>query len=461
MNNRQTNPFRFIFGLIDVLSLNLVHLILLYLVNSLPEGNQYAYVLLFFATNMSWIICSYLTALYINDDQLDVESFAKRSVQTFLLFLISLLLFIFLYDYSYSRLYVMLGLGTFGLVLLISRTILILSVNYINNKERYIRKVVVLGYNDISKKLVDYFSSKNRSVSVEGVFEDYNQITELSVLPILGMQNECVPFAINNQITEIYCTISPEKYSHIYEVAQFAEKNLIRFKFVPDFRMFVNRKIHIDFLRDIPVLSFRSEPLEDIGCRTKKRLFDIIFSFLVTILLLSWLVPLIALLIKLDSRGPVFFVQKRSGKNNKSFSCIKFRSLMVNGNADKQQVTRNDDRFTRLGKFLRKSNLDELPQFFNVLQGNMSVVGPRPHMLKHTQDYSRILNQYMIRHFVKPGVTGWAQVHGYRGEIKEEKQLRKRIEYDIWYLENWSLWLDMRIVFLTVYTTFKGDKNAY
>ncbi|MEO5647722.1 MAG: sugar transferase, partial [Chitinophagaceae bacterium] len=182
---------------------------------------------------------------------------------------------------------------------------------------------------------------------------------------------------------------------------------------------------------------------------------------LVTILLLSWLVPLIALLIKLDSRGPVFFVQKRSGKNNKSFSCIKFRSLMVNGNADKQQVTRNDDRFTRLGKFLRKSNLDELPQFFNVLQGNMSVVGPRPHMLKHTQDYSRILNQYMIRHFVKPGVTGWAQVHGYRGEIKEEKQLRKRIEYDIWYLENWSLWLDMRIVFLTVYTTFKGDKNAY
>jgi len=168
-----------------------------------------------------------------------------------------------------------------------------------------------------------------------------------------------------------------------------------------------------------------------------------------------------ALLIKLTSKGPVFFVQLRSGKDNNSFRCFKFRTLRINGDADSKQVTRDDNRITWLGKFLRKSSMDELPQFFNVLMGDMSVVGPRPHMLKHTEDYSRILNEYMIRHFVKPGVTGWAQVCGFRGEIKNEEELRNRIEHDIWYLENWSLWLDFRIIFLTLYVTFKGDKNAF
>jgi len=166
-------------------------------------------------------------------------------------------------------------------------------------------------------------------------------------------------------------------------------------------------------------------------------------------------------LIKLSSRGPVFFVQWRSGKDNKPFRCIKFRSLAVNDNANVQQVTRGDSRITPLGKFLRKTNLDELPQFLNVLAGSMSVVGPRPHMLRHTEMYSKILGQYMIRHFVKPGVTGWAQVNGFRGEIKREDQLRKRIEHDIWYLEHWSSWLDIRIILLTLYVTLKGDKNAF
>jgi putative colanic acid biosynthesis UDP-glucose lipid carrier transferase len=193
----------------------------------------------------------------------------------------------------------------------------------------------------------------------------------------------------------------------------------------------------------------------------KKRAFDIAFSLFVIIFVLSWLIPLMAILIKLSSRGPVFFVQQRSGKDNKPFKCYKFRSLAVNADAHEKQVTRGDARITRLGRFLRKSNLDELPQFFNVLMGSMSIVGPRPHMLRHTEMYSKVLGQYMIRHFVKPGVTGWAQVNGFRGEIKKEDQLRQRIEHDIWYLEHWSLWLDLRIIFLTVFVTIKGDKNAF
>jgi putative colanic acid biosynthesis UDP-glucose lipid carrier transferase len=217
----------------------------------------------------------------------------------------------------------------------------------------------------------------------------------------------------------------------------------------------------MEYLDELPILSLRSEPLEDVANSVKKRVFDIVFSLLVIVFILSWLLPILAILIKLNSKGPVFFVQMRSGKDNAPFRCFKFRSLSVNKDAHLKQVTKNDIRITPLGKFLRKSNLDELPQFFNVLMGDMSVVGPRPHMLLHTETFSKVLEEYMIRHFVKPGVTGWAQVNGFRGEIKEPEQLRKRIEHDIWYMENWSLWLDLRVIFLTVYRTVKGDKNAY
>jgi putative colanic acid biosynthesis UDP-glucose lipid carrier transferase len=219
--------------------------------------------------------------------------------------------------------------------------------------------------------------------------------------------------------------------------------------------------VHIDFVQDMPVLSLRPEPLQNLDNRMKKRAFDIIFSALVIFLILAWVVPIIALLIKLTSRGPVFFKQLRSGRNNVPFLCFKFRSLHVNGDAHTKQVTRDDARYTFIGKFLRKTNLDELPQFFNVLQGHMSVVGPRPHMLKHTQEFSEATKHYVIRQYVKPGVTGWAQVNGYRGEIKSDEQLQKRIECDINYMEQWSMWLDIRIIILTIYKSFIGDNNAY
>ena len=197
------------------------------------------------------------------------------------------------------------------------------------------------------------------------------------------------------------------------------------------------------------------------GNSIKKRLFDVVFSLLVIVFVLSWLIPILAILIMISSRGHVFFKQKRSGKNNKQFTCYKLRTMRINSDEHLRQVTLNDSRVTKLGRFLRKTSLDELPQFVNVLLGNMSIIGPRPHMLVHTNMYSKIMNEYMIRHFLKPGISGWAQVNGYRGEIKEETQLRKRIDHDIWYMENWSIWLDLKIIWMTIYITLKGDKNAY
>ena len=192
-----------------------------------------------------------------------------------------------------------------------------------------------------------------------------------------------------------------------------------------------------------------------------KRIFDILFSSLIILFILSWLLPILAIIIKFDSEGPVLFIQMRSGKHNRPFRCIKLRSLAINRDADSLQVSRNDHRITKIGKFLRKTSLDELPQFFNVFFGNMSIVGSRPHMLKHTEEYSKMADNYMARHLLKPGITGWAQINGHRGEIKHSDQLKKRIEHDIWYIKNRNLWLDMRIVAATVSLTFKGDQNAF
>lgn len=192
-----------------------------------------------------------------------------------------------------------------------------------------------------------------------------------------------------------------------------------------------------------------------------KRSFDIIFSLFFIIFVFIWLFPVLAVLIKLESKGPVFFIQLRTGRNNTHFKCYKFRSMRLNNDADKKQATRNDHRITVIGAFLRKTSLDELPQFFNVLIGNMSIVGPRPHMISHTEKYSQLTDQYVVRHSLKPGITGWAQICGLRGEVNNAEAMLKRVDADVWYLKNWSFLLDLKIIFLTFWITLKGDKNAY
>ena len=192
-----------------------------------------------------------------------------------------------------------------------------------------------------------------------------------------------------------------------------------------------------------------------------KRAFDILFSFLVVALLLSWLTPIIAFLIKLESKGPTFFKQLRTGKDGKLFYCLKFRSMAVNAAADVEQALKNDSRVTKLGSFLRKTSIDELPQFINVLKGEMSIVGPRPHMVLHTEKYSRTIHNFMDRHLVMPGITGLAQVSGHRGEIKQLDAMAKRVDADLEYIDKWSFWLDLRIMLLTIQKVVQPDEKAY
>ena len=461
MNSRYSNLFRFFFVCVDLLALYLVQLFFLSYIHRIPVSASSRYLLLFIVSSMLWLLSAYFTALYIDQGRPSFETFIKRTVRCLAVFFLAMVLFIFFYHYPFSRLFVLASFVSFGVLLMVIRGLMLLiawSMNRVNGPSK---RVIIVGYNEVARKLTQNFSAHGKNTLVDGYFENPALVDQLSPLPIIGDIDECVSYAVKNNINEIYSTISPEVNTSIYEMAQTAERSLIRFKFVPDFRFYINRNTHIDYIDGMPVLSLRSEPLEDATNSIKKRVFDIVFSLFVIVFVLSWLTPILAILIKLNSRGPVFFVQPRSGKDNRQFKCFKFRTLTVNKEANTQQVTKGDSRITSLGRFLRKTNLDELPQFVNVLLGDMSVVGPRPHMLVHTETYSRLLDEFMVRHFIKPGVTGWAQVNGFRGEIKGQEQLRNRIGHDIWYMENWSLWLDLKICFLTVYTTIRGDKNAF
>ena len=265
---------------------------------------------------------------------------------------------------------------------------------------------------------------------------------------------------IPSQIEDCFCCLSHQLSDEIFKIMHFCDKNVIHFYYIP--RAFGEYKLHLDpkMFMDRMIYSSHTEPLSSLGNRAIKRAFDIAVSLFACVCMIP-LLPIIAIGIKVQSPGPLLFRQSRTGINGNTFQCLKFRSMHVNKDADKVQATKNDPRKFAFGNFMRKTNLDELPQFFNVLKGDMSIVGPRPHMLHHTEIYGTLIDKYMVRHFCKPGITGWAQVTGYRGETKELWQMKERVERDIWYIENWSFWLDIRIIFMTAKSIIFPDKNAY
>lgn len=324
------------------------------------------------------------------------------------------------------------------------------------------KKIVILGCGQVSLELYEYFKENpNSGYVVQGYFCDKPGKNLPKDFTYLGRPENAVEYASQNGISEIFSALSSDKLPMIKEMMREADHKLIRLRFVPDLSVFLDKNIMVEYYGALPIISPRKEPLEVKANELLKQSFDYVFAALVVVFIMSWLTPLIAIAIKLDSRGPVFFRQLRSGKDNKPFFCLKFRSMYVNTEADSVQATKGDKRITRVGAFLRRTSLDEFPQFFNVLRGDMSIVGPRPHMLKHSEDYSRLIDDFMVRQFATPGITGWAQVNGLRGETKETESMAKRVKADLWYMENWSFLLDFKIVFLTFWQVFKRDEKAY
>jgi len=326
-----------------------------------------------------------------------------------------------------------------------------------------VKDLVIVGDGPAAAEIFQYCEDQTvRGYRFCGVFNDEPIAGPLGARR-LGDVEAAKAYAVQNRIDILYCALPGTRREEITDLMEFCERNTIRFRVIPSADSFIPvvKTGELEFHGAVPVSKIRHEPLDRPVNRAIKRAFDIVFSAAVILFVFSWLFPLLAILVKLSSKGPVFFQQKRLGRDNKEFVCWKFRSMRMNDQADSKQATKDDPRVTAVGRFLRKSNLDEMPQFLNVFLGQMSVVGPRPHPIKLNQQYREIIDKYMVRHFVLPGITGWAQVNGFRGETRTPELMERRVELDVWYLENWSFWLDLKIVVKTVTNMFGKDPNAY
>lgn len=326
-----------------------------------------------------------------------------------------------------------------------------------------VKDLVIVGHSQAAEEIYRYCEDQTvRGYRFRAIFNDAPIPGPLG-RHVAGDVEAVKAYAVQNRIDIIYCALPGTRRQEITDLMEFCERNTIRFRIIPSAESFIPvvKASDLEFLGAVPVSKLRKEPLDKPMNRVLKRAFDIVFSSAVILFIFSWLFPILALMVKLSSRGPVFFKQKRLGRDNQEFTCWKFRSMRMNKEADVKQAIKDDPRVTRVGRFLRKSNLDEMPQFWNVLLGHMSVVGPRPHPIRLNEQYRDIIDKYMVRHFVRPGITGWAQVNGFRGETRTPDLMERRVELDVWYLENWSFWLDVKVVVKTVTNMLGKEEMAY
>lgn len=343
--------------------------------------------------------------------------------------------------------YIVYTFSCIGFIKLLSYYILKKYRSYLKGN---IRHVVIIGKSEGAKELEFIFKNKKEL--------GYN------LLATLDNTEEHFKFLDDHKnIDEIYCSIDDLTEKQVNDYVKYANINHCNIKFIPNTKKFFTKRLKTDFYNYLPVLSIQQVALNHDFNKLVKRTFDVVFSLFIIIFILSWVYVILFILIKLESRGPVIYKHKRNGINYKEFNCFKFRSLKTVKEEKGTYVKQNDNRVTKIGKFIRKTSIDELPQFVNVLLGDMSVVGPRPHMLSYTEDYSKKIDKYnfIFRHNVKPGVTGLAQIKGYRGEIKKNEDIINRIKLDNFYIENWTILLDIKIIFQTITYMFKGQKQAY
>jgi putative colanic acid biosynthesis UDP-glucose lipid carrier transferase len=345
------------------------------------------------------------------------------------------------------------------LLVMLYITIVKFAVYYLLKKYRLLlggnlRRVVILGLNQKTDQLRKFFE--------ENPEYGYNLLHTFELKENKKKEiQECLDYVMEHNVDEIYSSVAQMENEDLNKIIDFADNNLKILKFLPDNKDIYSKRLEFTYYGYLPIVSLRKIPIDEPFNKFIKRSFDVVLSLLIIVGVLSWLTPILGLLIKLESKGPVFFKQKRNGLDYKEFFCYKFRSMRPNPEAHIHQVRKGDERITGVGRIIRKTSIDELPQFINVLKGEMSVVGPRPHMVSHTHMYAERIDKFMVRHFIKPGITGLAQVSGYRGEVESDSDIINRVKYDIFYLENWSLFLDLRIIFQTIYNAIKGDKKAY
>jgi Undecaprenyl-phosphate glucose phosphotransferase len=462
--------FSYLRGVIDIVVFNGAFFIAYYLkFDQLPnfsEPNQYA--LLHVVSNLIYFTSAILAGIYNFEIPLGPSKTKTRKVlKAYISFVFLYLLFIVATKgYNYSRLFHLyfISIGFFLIILAELFSSLVLFPHLSKHKS-FKKRVLLLGAGELEQ--IAYEKLKNMfGYEIVSFLDDDSEKEGFLNGKYLGKVSELENLLSLRkvEVDEVIIALPLDNDELIKNVIEIAEKNFVNVKFIPlHHTLFLSKKIIIDQINNLPVLSFERTKLSYLHNRVIKRLFDIVFSSLVLLTVFLFLFLFASIGIKLSSPGPIFFKQKRKGYRGKPFVCYKFRTMHVTPQeiADKLQATPDDPRKFKFGHFLRKTNLDEFPQFLNVLKGEMSVVGPRPHPLYLDEKYQDIVKEYNVRFFAKPGITGWAQVNGYRGETRDVEAMRKRVEHDIWYIENWSFGLDIKIILMTIFKMFKGDPNAY
>lgn len=437
-------PFSY---LIDLIIINVSALYIFFF-----HSNTIVYSILI---SFAWIAIAIYLGFYEVYRYTKVIAILNCALKQFILFsLFCLALELFYSDFYFQKRVVFYVFVSIAIILFFK-----LSIYYFLRKFRVLyggnsRSVVLLGNSKSISPLKNFFTENpDYGYRLMNIFTLENNKKERI--------DECLSYVISSKTDEIYCSMADLSDSQISDIIDFADNNLKTLKFIPDEKQIFSRTAKFEYYDYIPVISLRNILQDETINKIIKRLFDIVFSFLIIMGLLSWLTPILAIIIKLESKGPLFFIQKRNGLNYKEFNCYKFRSMYINDKADLDLASKNDVRITKVGKFIRKTSIDELPQFFNVFLGEMSVVGPRPHMVSVANLYALKVDKFMVRHFVKPGITGLAQTKGYRGEVETDEDIINRVKYDIFYMENWSILLDVEIILKTIYNVIKGDEKAF
>ncbi len=443
--------------LIPSLSL-VIDLLLINAVVIVVHDKEYLNQSFFLFANLFWIVSTQLTNYYRVSRQNSIfRLFSLITIQAFV-FILGFFSYFTIFregDVVHSQFKtltsILLGVAFLKILIFYAlkryRTV---GMNYIN--------VVLIGFDETSKNMMQLF--KNRS-DLGYRFQGFFTNKELDHKDYLGNIKQSYNYMKRNKIDELFCSVSSLNNKQVKELTKFANKNSIALKLIPEANELYSKNVNAEYYENTLVLNVKKLPLEIWGNRFAKRAFDIVFSLLVLIFVMSWLTPILGILIKLESKGSIFFKQEREGLQRNRFVCYKFRSMKLNMLSDKIHTSKNDQRITAVGSFIRKTSLDELPQFFNTLKGDMSIVGPRPHIQNLALEYQKEIDNYMERHSVKPGITGLAQVSGYRGEVKKASDIKNRVRFDIFYIENWSIFLDIKIIFNTIFNVLRGEEKAY
>lgn len=363
---------------------------------------------------------------------------------------------------SYSRLVMISWAAITPFISILIRLIIRYILGKVRNHPKNQTKIAIVGASKVGQQLAKNLLNKPLlGYQIHGFFDDNESLlgTKIDGIKILGTTETVCDSIALNAVDEVYICLPLRAESKIKSLLNELNNSSVVVKFIPDF--FTFDLMHAQWMEidGLPIVSIYDTPLNSLSARLTKRLEDVVLSTFILIGI-SPILVMIAVAIKTTSKGPVIFKQTRYGVNGQKTNIYKFRTMTTLENDENiQQAQKGDTRITSIGRFLRKTSLDELPQFVNVLQGKMSIVGPRPHAVVHNEQYRKLVPKYMQRHLVKPGITGWAQVNGWRGETDTLDKMQKRIEFDLHYINHWSVWLDLKIIVQTVYKGFI-HKNA-